>query len=189
MRINLSGTRTKVLVGGVGLVLAAVAVVATHAVHAAEAQRGGGRGGRGAAMGGPRGGGPVGALLLPLRRLDLSDEQRDRVRTAIGEGREAARTNLGETRAAREALAEATASATVDEDRIRSLAAELGRLAGDAAVRRAQVYAAVWQILTPEQQARAEEIRAAREERRNARRERMEERRERKEERRERRNR
>ena len=160
MRINLSGTRTKVLVGGVGLVLAAVAVVATHAVHAAEAQRGGGRG---AAMGGPRGGGPVGALLLPLRRLDLSDEQRDRVRTAIGESREAARTNIGETRAAREALAEATASATVDEDRIRSLAAELGRLAGDAAVRRAQVYAAVWQILTPEQQALAEEIRAERE--------------------------
>jgi Spy/CpxP family protein refolding chaperone len=81
----------------------------------------------------------------------------------------------------------------VDEDRLRTLGAELGRLAGDAAVRRAQVYAAVWQILTPEQQARAEEIRAAREERRNARRERMEERRERmrerREERRERRNR
>ena len=124
-------------------------------------------------------------LLPPLRRLDLTDEQREQVRTAIGESREAARTNLRETRAAHEALAEATASATVDEDRIRALAAELGRLAGDAAVRRAQVYAAVWRILTPEQQARAEEISAEREERRNARRERMEERRERMRERRE----
>ncbi|MCE2541231.1 MAG: Spy/CpxP family protein refolding chaperone [Acidobacteria bacterium] len=190
MRIDLTGTRGKVAAGVVGLAIVGVSVVAVaHPVHAAETQRGGGRG---AWMGGPRGAGPAGALLPPLRRLDLTDEQREQVRTAIGESREAARTNLRETRAAREALAEATASATVDEDRIRTLAAELGRLAGDAAVRRAQVYAAVWRILTPEQQARAEEIRAEREERRNARRERMEERRERmrerREERRERRN-
>ena len=104
--------------------------------------------------------------------------------TQIGENREAARTHARETRTAREALAEAVVAGAVDEDRLRTLGAELGRLAGDAAVRRAQVYAAVWQILTPEQQTRAEEIRAEREERRNARRERMEERRERMRERR-----
>ena len=185
MRIDLTRTRGKVVTGVVGLAIVGVSVVAAaDAVYAAEAQRGGGRG-RGAGMGGPRGAGPAGALLPPLRRLDLTDEQREQVRTAIGESREAARTNRRETRAARAALAEATASATVDEDRIRTLAAELGRLAGDAAVRRAQVYAAVWRILTPEQQARAEEIGAEREERRNARRERMEERRERMRERRE----
>ena len=193
MRINMTGTRTRVLAGGVGLVLATVVLVATHAVQAAEAQRGGGRGGRGAWMGGPRGAGPAGAFLPPLRRLELTDEQREQVRTAIGESRESARTHARATRAAREALAEAVTNGAVDEDRLRTLGAELGRLAGDAAVRRAQVYAAVWQILTPEQQARAEEIRAEREERRNARRERMEERRERmrerREERRERRNR
>ena len=182
MRINLSGTRTRVLAGGVGLALAAVAVAAVHTVDAAEAQR---RGGRGAWMGGPRGGGPAGAFLPPLRRLDLSDEQRDQVRTVIGESREAARTHAGEARAAREALAAVVAAGTVDEERIRTLAADLGRLAGDAAVRRAQVHAAVWQILTPEQQARAEEIEAEREERRGARRQRMQERRERMQERRE----
>ena len=192
MRIDLTRTRGKVVTGVVGLAIVGVSVVAAaDAMYAAEAQRGGGRG-RGAGMGGPRGAGPAGALLPPLRRLDLTDEQREQVRTAIGESRDAARTNRRETRAARAALAEATASATVDEDRIRTLAAELGRLVGDAAVRRAQVYAAVWRILTPEQQARAEEIGAEREERRNARRERMEERRERmrerREERRERRN-
>lgn len=178
MRINLSGTRTKVLVGGFGLALAVLAAV--HTTDAAEAQRRGGRGGRGAWMGGPGGGGPMGALLPPLRRLDLSDEQREQVRTVIGESREAARTHLRETRAAREALAEAVAAGTVDEERIRTLASDLGRLAGDGAVRWAQVYAAVWQILTPEQHARVEEeIEAEREERRTARRERMEERRER----------
>ena len=179
MRINMTGTRTKVLAGGGGLALATVVLVAAHAVHAAEAQRGGGHGGRGAWMGGPHGAGPAGAFLPPLRRLVLADEQREQVRTAIGESREAARTHARETRTAREALAEAVVTGAVDEDRLRTLGAELGRLAGDAAVRRAQVYAVVWQILTPEQQARAEEISAEREERRNARRERMEERRER----------
>ena len=182
MRIDLSGTRKKILVAGVGLVLAGAALTVAHA--AAEEQRRGGRGGRGAWMGGMRGGGPAGAFL-PLGRLDLSDEQRDRVRTVIEEDREAVGAQLPEMRAAREALAEAVSSAEVDEERIRTLAAEVGRLTGDAAVRRAQVYAAVWRILTPEQQARAQEIAAEREERRSARRERMQERRERMRERRE----
>ena len=178
MRNNLSRTRTKLLVGGVGLAVAVVAAVAVPSADAAEEQRRGGRG-RGAALGGPRAAGPAGAFLPPLRRLELTDEQREQVRTLIGENREAARASLRETREAREALAEAVASATVEEERIRTLAAELGRLAGDAAVRRAQTYAAVWRILTPEQQARAEEIEAEREERRAARRERRQERRER----------
>ena len=184
MRIDLSGTRKKVLVTGIGLVLAGTALAAAQAAYAAEEQRRGGRGGRGAWMGGPRGGGPAGALL-PLRRLELSDEQREQVRTVMAESREAAREHLQDMRAAREALGEAVSSPDVDEDRIRTLAADVGRLTGDAAVRRAQVYAAVWQILTPEQQARAEEIAAEREERRSARRERMQERRERMRERRE----
>ena len=163
MEINMTGTRTKVVAGGVGLALATVVLVATHAVHAAEAQRGGGRGAR---MEGPGGAGRAGAFLPPLRQLDLTDEQREQVRTAIGESREAARTHARETRTARQALAEAVTTGAVDEDRLRTLGAEQGRLAGDGAVGRAQVYAAVWQILTPEQQARAEEIRAEREERR-----------------------
>ena len=184
MRIDLSGTRKKVLVAGIGLALAGTALAAAHAAHAAEEQRRGGRGGRGAWMGGPRGGGPAGAFL-PLGRLDLSAEQREQVRTVMAESREAVREHLEEMRGAREALAEAVSSPAVDEDRIRTLAADVGRLTGDAAVRRAQVYAAVWRILTPEQQAEAEEIRAEREERRSARRERMQERRERMRERRE----
>ena len=184
MRIDLSGTRKKVLVAGIGLMLAGAALAAAQTAYAAEEQRGRGRGGRGAWMGGPRGGGPAGAFL-PLGRLELSDEQREQVRTVMAESREAAREQLREMRAAREALAEAASSPDVDEDRIRALAADVGRLTGDAAVRRAQVYAAVWRILTPEQQAEAEEIAAEREERRNARRERMQERRERMRERRE----
>ena len=183
MRIDLSGTRKKVVVAGIGLALAGAALAAASAAHAAEEQRRGGRGGRGAWMEGPRGGGPAGAFL-PLGRLELSEEQRDRVRTVMEGSREAARAQRSEMRAAREALAEAVSSAEVDEDRIRTLTAAVGRLTGDAAVRRAQAYAAVWQILTPEQRERAEEIEAEREERRSARRERLQERRERREQRR-----
>ena len=183
MRIDLSGTRRKVLAAGLGLLLVTgTALAAAHAAHAAEEQRGR-RGGRGAWMGGPRGGGPAG-VFLPLGRLELTAEQRERVRSVREENREAARTRLREMRAAGEALAEAVSSPDVDEDRIRTLAADVGRLVGDAAVRRARVHAAVWRILTPEQQARAGEIAAEREERRNARRERMRERRERRDERR-----
>lgn len=166
MRIDLSETRRKVLAGGLGLLLVTGAALA--APHAAEGQR---RGGRGAWMGGPAG------VSLPLGRLELTAEQREQVRSVRGENREAARTQLRELRDAREALAEAVSSPDVDADRIRTLAADLGRLVGDAAVRRAEVHAAVWRILTPEQQARAEEIAAEREERRSARRERMRERR------------
>ena len=101
---------------------------------------------------------PACRALPPLRRLDLTDEQREQVRTAIGESREAARTHARETRTARQALAEAVTTGAVDEDRLRTLGAERGRLAGDAAVGRAQVYTTVCQVLTPEQQARAEEI-------------------------------
>ena len=97
--------------------------------------------------------------LPPLRRLDLTDEQREQVRTAIGESREAARTHARETRTARQPLAEAVTTGAVDEDRLRTLGAERGRLAGDAAVGRARSTTTVCQILTPEQQARAEEIR------------------------------
>ena len=184
MLIDMSGTRKKVLVASIGLVLAGAALVAAAPAHAAEEQRRGGRGGRGAWMGGPRGGGPARAVL-PLGRLELSDDQREQVRTVMAESREEARDHLREMRAAREALAEAVSSPDVDEDSIRTLAADVGRLTGDAAVRRAQVYAAVWRILTPEQQERAGEIAAEREERRSARRERMQERRERMRERRE----
>ncbi len=184
MHIDLSGTRKRVLVAGVGLALAGAALVAAHPGHAAEEQRRGGRGGSGAWMGGPRGGGPARAVL-PLGRLELSDDQREQVRTVMAESREEVRDHLREMRTAREALAEAVSSPEVDEDSIRALAADVGRLTGDAAVRRAQVYAAVWRILTPEQQERAGEIAAEREERRRARRERMQERRERMRERRE----
>lgn len=152
------GRRGKVAAG-----IAALLVVLLVAAAVSEAQRRGGRGGRGF------GGGRPAAMLLPLRQLDLSEEQREQVRAAVAETREAGRDTARAIRRARRAMAEAVAADPVDEARIRSLAADLGRLQGDAAVGRANLRAALWRLLTPEQQERAAEIRAEREARREER--------------------
>ena len=146
---GLPGRRGTVAAGA-----AAALVLILVAADVAEAQRRGGRGGRG--------GGRPAASLLPLRQLDLSTEQREQVRAAVAESRESRRDTARAIRRARRAMAEAVAADEVDEERIRSLAADLGRLEGDAAVGRANLRAALWRLLTPEQQTRAAEIRAER---------------------------
>lgn len=186
MRIDKSRTRTWLALAGFGVVLAVLAaLIAAHIplqpAHAAEAQRWGGRGGpggRGAWLAGPFGRGGE-AFLPPLHRLGLSDEQREQVRTIMGDSRESAATTAREMREARAALAEAVTADGIDEAGIRSRAARVGTLEGDAALRRARLYAAVRNVLTPEQRERADEMQAERRERFEERRERMQERRER----------
>ena len=153
--------------GKVAAAVAALLVVLLVAATVSEAQRRGGRGGRGGL-----GGGRPAATLLPLRQLDLSEEQREQVRAAVAESREAGRDTARALRDARRGIGEAVAAEAVDEERIRALAADLGRLQGDAAVGRANLRAALWLLLTPDQQARAAEIRAERAERQEERRER-----------------
>ncbi len=182
MRIDWQGRRVKAALGAAAVVYALLVAAGayqtmTYDAHAAEGQRWSGPGRRGPGIGLGRGrGGRPGTLLPPLRQLDLSDEQLEQVRAAVGESREAGRETARALRAARRELAEATTAEEPDEDRIRTLAAELGRLEGDAAVGRARLYAAAWQVLTPDQQARAAELRAERQERQAERRERLRER-------------
>ena len=58
----------------------------------------------------------------------------------------------------------------VNEGEIRSLAAHVATIEGDAAVQRAYLFAQVWQLLTPDQQARAAEFEAEAQSRRTERR-------------------
>jgi Spy/CpxP family protein refolding chaperone len=69
---------------------------------------------------------------------------------------------------ARQALQAATASASFDEGLVRARAAELAAVEADMAVTRARIYADVFQMLTPEQQAKAKEISGSRPRRPNA---------------------
>jgi protein CpxP len=159
----------------VGLGAAAVSLARDQQTQAQGAQGSGqgrpdgpgfgrmGRGGRGFdfAQGRPLGG-------LPLRELNLTEAQREQVR-AIVEPQQAETRAIGErAMAARDALHAATMSASFDEGLVRARAAELAAVEADMAVARARVFADVFQILTPEQQAKAKELSGSRGRRPNA---------------------
>jgi protein CpxP len=125
----------------------------------------GGPGGRGR-MGGPERGGPLAGL--PLRELNLSDAQREQVK-AIMESHQAEMKAVGDrAMTARQALHAATTAASFDEAAVRARAAELAAVEADVAVSRARIFADVYQILTPEQQAKVKELSGSRPPRPNA---------------------
>jgi protein CpxP len=156
---------------------AVAAVVTTGFVHA-QAQDGagappppherrgpGGPGGPGGFFGGPGGfgrGGFGGPMAL-LRQLDLTDEQRAQVRQVMDSHRDEQRAIGERVMAAHRAQEDAVTAAQFDEQVVRSKSAELAAVEADAAVLQAKVHSEVFAVLTPEQQARAAELKAQRE--------------------------
>ena len=123
---------------------------------------------------GRREGPPPGGQLMHLRWLDLSEAQREQIRSIHEQSGEATQAADERVRAARQ---DAVTADVVNEGAIRAVATELGIAEGDAAVQRAYVHAQVWQMLTPEQQAAAREAEAEMQARAGQRRQRMGERR------------
>ncbi len=144
----------------------------------ASAQPPGGRGARAGRMG-RRGGPPLGGQLMHLRALDLSEAQREQLRSIHEQNSEATQAADERVRVTRRALQDAVTADVVNEAAIRVVASELGIAEGDAAVQRASVHAQVWQTLTPEQQVAAREAEAEMERRIGQRQQRMDERRQR----------
>ena len=132
-------TRSKRIAAGIAL--AAAAVLVSGAGVAAQ-----GRAGR-AAFGGV------------LRYLDLGDDQRAAIRTAVREHRENGAAQQQELRSALRELRAATAAEVVNETTIRALAAAAAPLQADAAVRRAQLNAAILAVLTGDQRAELNQLR------------------------------
>jgi protein CpxP len=121
--------------------------------------------------------GPVGHFGLPLGQLDLTDAQRQQVRTIVQNHREEMR-QLGErAREARLAVRQASEAATLDENAVRTASNGLGAIMADQAVLRAKMRAEVMQVLTPEQRAKAAELRTQADQRAQQRRELREQRR------------
>jgi protein CpxP len=144
------------------------ALLVTGLVTGAMAQgEGGHRGRRGSGPGGFRG----------LAQLDLTDAQREQVRD-VRKRHEAelkeARTRL---RAAHDAQRQAANAVPVDEARIRATSQAMADAQAEMTVLRARVHSEIMSSLTPEQQAKAKELRAQRETRMKERRERMDQRR------------
>lgn len=114
---------------------------------------------------GPGPGGPFGEIGLPLRELELTDAQREQVRTVM-QSHGAAFKEIGDRmRTAREALDTAVTADTLDEAAVRAKAADVATVEADAAVLRAKVHQEVFSLLTAEQQAKARELKAQRQQR------------------------
>jgi protein CpxP len=140
--------------------VAALAVTGAARLHAQGEPGGPGGHGRWGAFG--RGGG----FGLALRGLDLTEEQRTQVRAIVGQHRDELRAAGQKLGAAFKAQRDAVSAVPVDEGLIRAKSAELAAAQTDAALLHAKVHSEVYQLLTPEQQAKAKELKAQRDARR-----------------------
>ncbi len=141
-----------------GRAVAGIALIAMAALVAGVGLEAQGRGGRGGFGG-------------TLRYLDLTDDQRESIRTIVREHRENGAASRPALRAAQQKLRDAVTAEVVNETTIRAAAAEAASLRADAAVRRAEMHAAVLAVLTTDQRAELNELREnARENRRERRR-------------------
>jgi periplasmic protein CpxP/Spy len=136
----------------------------------------GGPGGR-FGLGGPGGFGRGGfGGLAILRQLELTDEQRASVRQVMENHRADLQGLAQRLRLAHKAQDAAVTAAQFDEQAVRGASAELATVMADRAVLHARVHSEVFAVLTPEQQAKAAELKAQRQARVDQRRERVRER-------------
>jgi protein CpxP len=148
-----------------GLYFAAglLAVVATAAVPLlATGQQGPPPGGGPMGRGGPMGpGGPgmrgPGGPIPP--GIELTDDQRQQVRSIMESHRDQMQQAGEKMRTAREGMQALIDADTLDESAIRAKSVEVAAAEADAAIMQAKVRAEVFQILTPEQQQKAKEFR------------------------------
>ena len=124
---------------------------------------GGGPGGRRGGPGGPGGPGALGPMML--ERLDLTSDQRDRVRQILDSHRDDERAIGDRAMKAHEALDDVM-SGTFDESAIRARAADVAAVEADVAVAQGRIYSEVFQILTADQQTKLKKLQSDMKERR-----------------------
>jgi Spy/CpxP family protein refolding chaperone len=117
-----------------------------------------GPGGRGGMLGPGGPGGPLAMLRMLGPQLDLTDAQKEQIKNIADSHRDEWKALGDRERLAHEALTTAIMADTIDEALIRSKSAELGVVQADVAVASARARAEVWQILTPDQQAKAKSL-------------------------------
>jgi len=158
---------------GLGAGLVALSALAGAYVHAQDqntnqnarpfrpghfaGQDGPGGGGR---FGGP--GGPMGMLPRLGRALDLTDAQKDQLKTIAQSHKDDWKALADRAHAAHMALNQAVTAETVDEGLIRQKSTEAAQVDADMAVARARAHAEVLQILTADQKAKLSEMKQGR---------------------------
>jgi protein CpxP len=112
------------------------------------------------AQGGPGPhGGRRGAGFPGLQQLNLTDTQREQVRDVMKRYRNEMQETGRRLRAAHESQQQAVQAVPVNEGLIRSTTQALASAETDMALLQARVHNDVWTLLTPEQQAKAKELR------------------------------
>jgi periplasmic protein CpxP/Spy len=155
------------LIAGIAAVVLAVAGTFIAAGSVVHAQRFGHEGGR--FGGGPFGGGfgfGRGPGLEVLRQLDLTDQQKEQIRGIMQSHRNDFQQVREKIRTAFEAQRAAAEATPPDEATIRAKATDVASAEADMIVLASKVRAEVFQVLTPEQQAKAQELKTQREQRR-----------------------
>lgn len=147
------------IVTGVGAAAIAVIVAGAGYQHLSAQGPGGGFGGPGGGRGGPMGrggpggpGGPLGGMLGPMmaERLELTSDQRDRMRQVLDSHRDELRALGDRAMKGHEALQDAI-TGTFDESAIRARAADVAAVDADQAVAQARIFGEAIQILTSAQ--------------------------------------
>jgi protein CpxP len=153
-------------------VTAGAALLAAGLGTAALAQGPGPEGRRGG-----RGFGGHGRAGFPLAQLELTDAQRQQVRDVMQKHRDEMRAAGAKLREAQRAQRDAVEALPVNEGLIRSTSQALAEAQTELALAQARTHSEVWTLLTPEQQAKAKELRTERQNRMQERREQSEQRR------------
>jgi periplasmic protein CpxP/Spy len=129
-------------------IITAVVALLGGATAIATAQSGDGFGPRRGGPGGP--GGPM--RDFGLRGIELTDAQRDQVKTIMDAHRDELQKAGTAVREAHRALAEATRADPVNEEAIRTASAAVGSAMANESILRARIRGEVSAILTAEQQ-------------------------------------
>ena len=110
---------------------------------------------------------------LPLRALNLTDAQRQQIRSLVEQRREQQQEVMTRLREAMEARRGAVEATPVDEQAIRSTTQALVEAQTEVAIQHARLRSDILALLTPEQQAQAAKLKAEREARQTERRGRL----------------
>jgi periplasmic protein CpxP/Spy len=113
------------------------------------------RQGRGGGPGGPGGFGGRGGPFPMLRALDLSDAQREQIRTITNQQRDAANSPQEKLGALQKQLRLAILADSQDVQKIDELKTSIAAAAAEALTARIDVETRIAQVLTPEQRAKA----------------------------------
>jgi Spy/CpxP family protein refolding chaperone len=145
-------SRTKIIVAALALTLvAAVAVSQTVVKHHHEGMAWGG---------GPMGGGPFGGHMLRFfaNHLDLTDAQQSQIKDILAKERPTIQPLTDQLRQSHHELRQIAESGNFDEAKVRSLAAQQSQTLTELIVQKTRIESELFQVLTPEQKTKAQEL-------------------------------